>query len=85
MLAALTAASLLAAGCGSGEAGGTGGRASWVASSSPIHFHFGITRRTNAGTRFVRGTGSAQDFAEFIAAERRKWQAVADATGIRID
>jgi tripartite-type tricarboxylate transporter receptor subunit TctC len=38
---------------------------------------------TNMGA--VRGTGSAQDFSDFIAAERRKWQAVADATGIRID
>jgi tripartite-type tricarboxylate transporter receptor subunit TctC len=33
----------------------------------------------------TRGTGSAKDFSEFIAAERRKWQAVVDATGIRID
>ena len=38
---------------------------------------------TNMGA--ARGTGSAQDFSAFIAAERRKWQAVADATGIRID
>jgi tripartite-type tricarboxylate transporter receptor subunit TctC len=38
---------------------------------------------TNMGA--TRGTGSAQDFADFIAAERRKWQAVVDATGIRID
>jgi tripartite-type tricarboxylate transporter receptor subunit TctC len=32
-----------------------------------------------------RGTGSAQEFAAFIEAERRKWDAVAKAAGIRID
>ena len=42
-------------------------------------------QKTIATMGATRGTGSAQDFSEFIAAERRKWQAVADATGIRID
>jgi tripartite-type tricarboxylate transporter receptor subunit TctC len=42
-------------------------------------------QKTLANMGATRGTGSAQDFATFIAAERRKWQAVADATGIRID
>jgi len=38
---------------------------------------------TNMGAD--RGTGSPQDFAAFIAAERSKWTAVATAAGIRID
>jgi tripartite-type tricarboxylate transporter receptor subunit TctC len=38
---------------------------------------------TNMGAE--RGTGSPEDFADFIAAERRKWEAVASAAGIRID
>jgi hypothetical protein len=32
-----------------------------------------------------RGTGSAEDLAAFIAARRRKWEAVAAAAKIRID
>jgi tripartite-type tricarboxylate transporter receptor subunit TctC len=42
-------------------------------------------QKTIANMGAARGTGSAKDFSEFIAAERRKWQAVVDATGIRID
>ena len=38
---------------------------------------------TNMGAE--RGTGSAQEFAAFIAAERTKWDAVAKTAGIRID
>ncbi len=32
-----------------------------------------------------RGTGSPQDYADFIAAERRKWEAVVNAANLRID
>jgi len=42
-------------------------------------------QKTIANMGATRGTGSAQDFSDFIAAERRKWEAVANATGIRID
>ncbi len=42
-------------------------------------------QKTLANMGAARGTGSAQDFSAFIAAERRKWRAVAEATGIRID
>jgi tripartite-type tricarboxylate transporter receptor subunit TctC len=42
-------------------------------------------QRTLANAGAERGTGSAKDFADFIAAERVKWDAVAKAAGIRID
>jgi tripartite-type tricarboxylate transporter receptor subunit TctC len=42
-------------------------------------------QRTLANMGAERGTGSPKDFADFIAAERVKWDAVAKAAGIRID
>jgi tripartite-type tricarboxylate transporter receptor subunit TctC len=42
-------------------------------------------QKTLANMGAERGTGSAQEFAAFIEAERRKWDAVAKAAGIRID
>src|SRR5215212_279134 len=42
-------------------------------------------QKTIANMGATRGTGSAKDFADFITAERRKWEAVVEATGIRID
>jgi tripartite-type tricarboxylate transporter receptor subunit TctC len=41
--------------------------------------------KTLANMGAERGSGTAQDFADFIASERRKWDAVAKAAGIRID
>ena len=42
-------------------------------------------QRTIANMGAERGTGAPKDFADFIAAERMKWDAVVKAAGIRID
>jgi tripartite-type tricarboxylate transporter receptor subunit TctC len=42
-------------------------------------------QRTLANVGAIPGHGTAEEFGAFIAAEHRKWTAVAAAAGIRID